>query len=105
MAEGGGYCPPLEGDYVVIEKMSFRTNVRNLNMLILLVLKISPFGRNDSNTDCDTVSGGAGGGKKLIYFMYTVATNTNNHLRTTPLPPPAVDRADHPFLYWCDAPH
>jgi 5'-nucleotidase/UDP-sugar diphosphatase len=35
--------------------MSFRTNVRNLDILIILVIKISPFGRNDNKMNCDTV--------------------------------------------------
>ena len=30
-------------------------------MLILLVIKISPFGRNDNKMNCDTVSKGVGG--------------------------------------------
>ena len=38
--------------------MSFRTNVRNLNILTLLVMKISRFARNDKKKNCDTVSQG-----------------------------------------------
>ena len=43
-------------DCVIIGKMSFRTNVRNLKILILLVIKISRFTRNDKKENYDTVS-------------------------------------------------
>ena len=43
-------------DCVIIEKMSFRTNVRNLKVSILLVTKISRFTRNDNKTNGDTLS-------------------------------------------------
>jgi len=47
--------------------MSFRTHVRNLNGLILLVIKISPYGRNDKIGNYDTVSWLRG---KMDGFLY-----------------------------------
>jgi hypothetical protein len=54
--------------------MSFRTHLRNLKILILLVIKISPFGRNDSKMNYDTVSEG----RNLIKSRYIF--QASNHL-------------------------
>jgi len=62
-----------------LKELSFRTNVRNLRVLISLAIKISPLGRNDNKMNCDTLSRGlrgislGKGGFTLLEILIAIA--------------------------------